>query len=340
IAGKWALCLDNGRGRSRRGNTAQAAGALGLLTFPGAEYDEEPYVERFSVPMATLTRGQVSYPDGPKVESGFPQLFLTRERGLELLERSPARPEEVAAADWMPELGTALGMRATESRQLQFENGRIALENVCGFWPGADPELSKEVILVSAHYDHVGARGGEIYNGADDNGTGTCGLLALSEALATYGPLNRSVLLIWVSGEEKGLLGSKAWADDPWLPDGHRAVANINIDMIGRNSSDQLLYTPTSRLKEFYNGLAQVTEALAPLEGFSDLGSADAYYHRSDQAEFERLGIPVMFLFSDIHDDYHKPTDTPDKIDTDKVRRVVRLVLRMLVELEDGLLER
>jgi Zn-dependent M28 family amino/carboxypeptidase len=203
---------------------------------------------------------------------------------------------------------------------------------VCGFWPGSDPELSKEVIIVSAHYDHVGTKNGVVYNGADDNGSGTCGLLALAEALSHYGPMRRSVMLMWVSGEEKGLWGSKAWTENPWLPEGCRAVCDINIDMIGRNAPDKLLITP-SKSHDKYNGLTRLAESVCGLEGFAKLGSADSYYERSDHFNFARMGIPAAFLFSDVHEDYHKPTDKPEKIDNDKIRRVVRLVLRML----DGL---
>jgi Zn-dependent M28 family amino/carboxypeptidase len=207
---------------------------------------------------------------------------------------------------------------------------------VCGFWPGSDPELSKEVIIVSAHYDHVGVGSdGQIYNGADDNGSGTCGLLALAEALANYGPLKRSVMLMWVSGEEKGLLGSAAWTKDPWLPPGCKAICDINIDMIGRNAPDKLLITPTKAKKE-YNGLVKLAEKLAPLEGFPELGSCDDYWERSDHRNFSvNLEIPVTFLFSDVHEDYHKPGDDPDKIDFDKIRRVVRLVLRMIDAMQE-----
>jgi hypothetical protein len=341
VAEKWALCLDDGKGRGRRGRTAESRGAAGLLTFPAADYPDEPYDQRFAAAMSNLANGRVSYPGAPgEPRAVFPQLFLTREAGLALLQHSPARPADVSAEEWQPALGTDLAIELREQRALAAVDGRITLENVCGLWRGRHPELSKEVILVSAHYDHVGTQGDKIFNGADDNGSGTCGLLALAEALATYGPLDRSVLLIWVSGEEKGLFGSKAWAENPWLPEGLRPAANINIDMIGRNAPQQLLYTPTAKLAEYYNDLAQVTEANAGAEGFTELGSADDYYFRSDQASFETLGIPVMFLFTDVHQDYHQETDEADKIDYDKARRVVRLVLRMLVDLEDDRLER
>jgi Zn-dependent M28 family amino/carboxypeptidase len=175
---------------------------------------------------------------------------------------------------------------------------------------------------------------GQVYNGADDNGTGTCGLLALAEALVFRGPLRRSVLLLWVSGEEKGLYGSQAWTASPWLPDGARPFANINLDMIGRNAPQQIHLTP-SRAHSAYNGLSRLAERLAPEEGFTEISSADDYYTRSDHVNFARLGLPVTFLFADIHEDYHRPGDDPEKIDGDKVRRVVRLVLRILEAMQD-----
>jgi hypothetical protein len=110
-------------------------------------------------------------------------------------------------------------------------------------------------------------------------------------------------------------------------------VCNLNIDMVGRNAPDELHITPT-RSHRAYNGLTRLAERWAAAEGFDRLGSADDYWERSDHMNFERnLGIPVAFLFAEVHEDYHQPTDTADKIDGDKVRRVARLVLRML----DGL---
>jgi Zn-dependent M28 family amino/carboxypeptidase len=233
-----------------------------------------------------------------------------------------------------PAPGARLDATLRDVRAVAPGSESVVVENVCGLWPGDDPKLKDEVLIVSAHYDHVGARDGEIYNGADDNGSGSSGLLAIAEALAAHGPLARSVLLIWVSGEEKGLLGSQAWCAAPTLPAPYRPVADINIDMIGRNAPDYLLVTPTAALPQ-HNDLVRMAEANAPLEGFPELGSCDEYWARSDQKSFsDALGIPVMFLFSDVHEDYHQPTDTADKIDCDKIRRVARLVVRMLADLQ------
>ncbi|MBK7877848.1 MAG: M28 family peptidase [Planctomycetes bacterium] len=329
LQGKWAVCLDRGESAFRITRAAKKAGAAGVVLVESLEA-KESYASRYGK-MEELRRGGVEYPrkaDAKECDrrptERTPRILLGRgtfERLLALGGKT-----EAALA-----LGADLGFDLAETRKLDAA-GTVEVENVCGFWPGSDPVLKNEVILVTAHYDHVGTSRGQVYNGADDNGSGTSGLLALAQALARHGPMRRSVMLMWVSGEEKGLWGSKAWTDAPWLPEGCKAVCDVNIDMIGRNAPDKLLITPTAARAE-YNGLVRLAESLAPLEGFPKLGSADEYYQRSDHYNFAKKGIPAAFLFSDVHEDYHKPTDDPEKIDNDKIRRVVRLVLRML----DGL---
>ncbi|MSR61075.1 MAG: M28 family peptidase [Planctomycetes bacterium] len=327
LKGMWALVIDMerppGEARMQRMQRVQAAGALGLLSAPDASAKDVAERDARLAQFASFSREPQLHPldEERSPAEDFPSLSLTSKLASELLGSAGSA-----------QAGRALGVRFHELRT-QLTPERVGLENVAGLWPGSDPELAQEVLILSAHYDHVGLQGGEIYNGADDNGSGTCGLMALAEALKSYGPLKRSVLLLWVSGEEKGLLGSQAWTEHPTLAPGLRPVSDINIDMIGRNAPDKLLITPTKALPE-YNGLTRLAESLAPLEGFPVLGSCDEYWQRSDHMNFaDHLKIPVAFLFSDVHEDYHQPTDDPEKIDCDKIRRVTRLVLRML----DGL---
>jgi len=339
LSGSWALLIDHEGRRTRSVARAlqkiKKTGAIGVLIIPGAEYSGKPLAERFGgEAYDRLVKGRVRFPrpEGKRsARRSMPVVYLDRARGLELLAACTGHEDE---ADWFPAAGVETGVSFHEKRALKGDGGQVMVKDVCGFWPGSDPELSKEVILVSAHYDHVGTQDGVVYNGADDNGSGTSGVLAVAEALKAYGPLKRSVLLIWVSGEEKGLWGSKAWANNPQLPEGHRAVANLNIDMIGRNDPNQLFMTPSPAHKQF-NIITETAMRLSPLEDFPELESADDYYHRSDQAEFARLDIPVAFLFAGIHEDYHQPSDTVDKIDFDKLSRVVRLVVRLLDELQE-----
>ena len=334
----WALIMDDGEEAWRASREARSAGALGSILVPTADYDGESYAERLGPSLAKAREGKFGYP-GTGSRSGrrrmrpHATLYMTRAAGLKLLALAPDRPKGGEADAWLPKVGTRLGVTVTDKRRMAPQEDELLVENVCGFWRGSDPELSKQVIIVSAHYDHVGDSGGKIKNGADDNGSGTTGLMAVAEALKAYGPMRRSVLLIWVSGEERGLWGSRAWCNDPWLPEGSKPVANLNIDMIGRNAPDELFVTPTKEHDQ-HNGIVRIAQKLAATEGFKELGSADEFYHRSDQANFATLDIPVAFLFSGLHEDYHQPTDDPDKIDCDKIRRVSRLIVRLIDALQ------
>jgi hypothetical protein len=348
--GKIALCFDGGDDVREYTKRARKAKCVGVIVAPGPEYKGESYAERFAPVLERQRKGSVRFPekaDAKKPDANKPddkksddgksddkKKAAPREEFSTLIFTQDAVSQMLASVKQppSPKAGTALGLTLSDVRKLD-NGGNLEVQNVCGFWPGSDPELAKEVIIVSAHYDHVGVQNGVVYNGADDNGSGTCGMMAVAEALTNYGPMRRSVMLMWLAGEEKGLWGSRAWNDNPWLPEGCHAVADVNIDMIGRNAPDKLLITPTSKLKKQYNALVEVAESFCASEGFPELGSADDYYERSDHYNFAKAGIPAAFLFSDVHADYHKPTDDVDKIDFDKIRRVVRLVLRML----DGL---
>jgi len=334
LRGKWAWCEDDGSSTRRIATRAQDAGALGVLFTPGDDYDREPYAERFANIMRLVRRGSLGK-RAPELamEQAFATVFLTRTSAGRLHAFRGSKGTTGLS------VGATLGVHISETRRLTHPGGFRMFENVCALWPGTDPDLKDEVVIVSAHYDHIGVRDGKIFNGADDNASGSAGLLALARALKTYGPMRRSVMLMWVSGEEKGLLGSHAWTSRPWLPDGMFPIANINIDMIGRNEPRKLLVTPSRKLRDEYNDLVRRAERIAPSEGFDPLGSADAYWRRSDHMNFaDNLGLPVAFLFADVHQDYHKSTDTSEKIDYDKVQRCTRLLMRILDDLqEDGL---
>ena len=299
-------------------------GAVGVLILPhkGADKTVAEAQHKAFESMIELTMGKAPAPGRPAI------LLLTEDAASHLLPKVKGKKP-----------GHRLDETASERCVVKVVP--TELENVIGIWPGSDPELRNEVIILSAHYDHVGKRDdGRIYNGADDNASGTTGLLALTEGLKAYGPMRRTIMLQWVSGEEKGLWGSAAWCQDPWFPEGMHAVCNINIDMIGRNAGNELLITPTKKHAE-YSWLTKVAEKHRSKEGFKKFKSADDYYHRSDHYNYRKhLNVPVIFLFADVHEDYHQPSDTPDKINYDKVMRVTRLVLRILDGLQDDQLEK
>ncbi|NJB84842.1 hypothetical protein GGR26_000587 [Lewinella marina] len=212
-------------------------------------------------------------------------------------------------------------------------------ENVLGYLEGNDPELADEVIVVSAHYDHIGKRGDAIFNGADDNGSGSSTILEIAEAFtvaarAGKGP-RRSVLFLWVSGEEKGLLGSEYYATHPIFPL-ENTVADINVDMVGRiddahaGNPNYIYVIGSNRLStELHNINEAVNRDFTQLEldyTYNAKDDPNNFYERSDHYNFAERGIPSVFFFNGTHADYHRDTDTVDKINFDKMVRIGQLI--------------
>jgi Zn-dependent M28 family amino/carboxypeptidase len=204
--------------------------------------------------------------------------------------------------------------------------------NVVAVFPGSDPTLRNEYVVLSAHMDHVGVgrpvRGDSIYNGADDDASGTSALLEVAEAFASMDTRPaRSILFLAVSGEEKGLLGSEYFSDHPTVPLGS-IVANVNMDMIGRNERDTVVV-----IGKNYSSLGPVVERLAAenpqlvgLAAGDDRWPREGFFFRSDHFNFARKEIPAIFFFAGVHEDYHEPSDEVENLDTDKAARVARLI--------------
>ena len=203
--------------------------------------------------------------------------------------------------------------------------------NVVGVLRGADPELADTYVVLSAHFDHVGigtpdAEGDSIYNGADDDASGTSVLLEVAQAFqALPKPPARSIVFLAVSGEEKGLLGSGHYAEHPTVR-AEGIVANINIDMISRNAPDTVI-----AIGQEYTSLGPLAERIAshhPELGLTvapDPDPSEQAFFRSDHLSFVRQDIPVILLTTWEHEDYHKPSDEVARIDADKAARVARL---------------
>ena len=207
--------------------------------------------------------------------------------------------------------------------------GRTA-PNVVAILPGQGP-LANEYVVISAHMDHVGVgrpvRGDSIYNGADDNATGTSTLIEVAEAFASLRERPaRSIVFLAVSGEEKGLLGSRWYSDHPTVPL-VSIVANLNVDMIGRNSTDTVVV-----IGKNYSSLGQVVQRVAAdnpwlgLAAGDDIWPSERFFFRSDHFNFARKEIPALFFFAGVHEDYHQPSDEVDLINPDKAARVARLI--------------
>jgi hypothetical protein len=211
-------------------------------------------------------------------------------------------------------------------------NGPAVAPNVVAIFRGSDPALRDEYVVLSAHMDHVGVgrpvRGDSIYNGADDDASGTSALLEVAEAFAALGQRPaRSILFLGVSGEEKGLLGSAWFSDHPTVPI-TSIVADVNIDMIGRNSRDTVVVIGKdySSLGDVVQRVAADNRGMLGLAAGDDIWPEERFFFRSDHFNFARKEIPAVFFFAGVHEDYHQPSDQVEKIDTDKAARVARLV--------------
>ncbi len=230
------------------------------------------------------------------------------------------------------------------SHDVSVNENTVKASNIVAYLEGSDPVLKNEVVVLSAHHDHVGigrpdSTGDTIYNGADDDGSGTVALLHTAQAMkaakeAGAGP-KRSVLFLHVSGEEMGLLGSRYYSDHPIFPI-ENTIANINIDMIGRvdkehQENKDYIYVIggeiiSSGIDSVLRVANQQTVNLDLSDRYNDLNDPNQFYRRSDHWNFGRLGVPFIFFFNGVHADYHRPSDSVDKIEWEQLVKRTQLV--------------
>ncbi|MDG1260828.1 MAG: M28 family peptidase [Flavobacteriales bacterium] len=224
------------------------------------------------------------------------------------------------------------------SINIKREQKQFTSENILCYIPGSDPLLKDELVVITSHYDHVGMDGDKIFNGADDDGSGTVTVMEIAEAFKMAadegnGP-RRSVLLMNVSGEEKGLLGSEWYVTHP-IFDLKKTVANLNVDMIGRKDADHedgnyIYVIGSDKLSTELHDISENANStytnIALDYTYNDPNDPNRFYYRSDHYNFAKNKIPVIFYFSGVHEDYHQPTDTPDKIMYEKTAVIGQLI--------------
>ena len=223
---------------------------------------------------------------------------------------------------------------------------KVETENLASIIKGS--EYPDEYIIITAHLDHIGVdKNGDINNGADDDGTGNVALLEMAEAFKQaekegFGP-KRSLVFLHVTGEEKGLLGSKYYTENPLYPI-KNTVANLNIDMIGRVNPKRETEDPnyiyligSDKLSQELHDISEaVNDKYIQLEldyTYNDERDPNRFYYRSDHYNFAKKNIPVIFYFNGTHEDYHKPTDTADKINYPVLEKRIKLIFYTAWEL-------
>ncbi len=311
------------------------AAALLVVTEPvNAHRPSAPVPDRASAPQQALSRSELR----------VPRFGVSPDLAAALLQ-----PTGRAPAEWQ-----ALIERAPSPSSRLVEGVRIRLRavnqdaapqpswNVAGLWAGTDPALRNETILVGAHYDHLGLQNGRLYAGANDNASGVAGMLEVARLVAQR-PLPRSVLFVAFGSEEQLMLGSYHYVAHPLRPL-ETTVAVLNLDMIGRNEEHtpeslgayELTAATPDQLNlvgaVFSRDLETVLATEAPGAGLTLSTKFDRDFHmralfRCDHLPFLQKGVPAVWLFGGFHPGYHEPADTIDRLDFEKMARVVRLTV-------------
>lgn len=316
---------------ARRQVTLERTGSFAVAQFEPTERPQMPVITATPAMIKALFQGE-------------------RVNGTEILSRRE-----------MAEPGDSFELSAAKRASFTVANAyeETQTQNVVGILEGSDPVLKNEYVAIGAHYDHVGMRAGtgpgdKIFNGADDDGSGTVSVLAMAEAL-THSPTRpkRSILFIWHTGEEKGLWGSQYFTEHPTVPLA-QIITQLNIDMIGRSkregdtsAANRALTGPNEIYvigsKMMSTDLGNLSEAvnksylgLSFNYLYDNPKDPNRFFFRSDHFNYARKGIPIIFYFDGEHEDYHKPGDSPDKIDYQKMERVARTIFVTMLELANG----
>jgi hypothetical protein len=312
----------------RKAESALTKGALAvvivsspLLTDPQIQIKYERLARAFMRPSDRL-------PEQPK--RSLPIFYIGKSVVQDLFEGTGIKPAEIIRKIDQTLKPNAFELKNTKiSYSVNVKNEMVSTQNVIGFLEGTDPVLKNEVIVVGAHFDHVGLgfygamnqkNIGQIHNGADDNASGTAGMIELAEAFSRERP-RRSILFAGFTAEENGLIGSKYYVNEQPLIPLDRTVGMVNLDMISRNN-EKLIWIGGA----FYtDDLRFVAEEANKTIGMELLYNVGLLTNASDQAPFLRKKIPALFFFAGDHEDYHTPNDDLEKVDVAKAEKVTRL---------------
>ena len=287
------------------------SGAAGVLLILDPEFPADVIGQ-----LADATIGQ---------QAPIPVVGVTDEAARQLVSGAGKDLAALRAAGTPTALGATLQIGGVRMQETHTPPNVVAMRR------GSDPTLRDTYVVITAHYDHVGvgaadASGDSIFNGADDNASGTAAVLEMAEAFASLDTApGRSVIFLAVSGEEKGLLGADAWVENPTVAI-ENVVANVNLDMVGRNAPDTII-----GIGQEYSSLEGVLQGITAahpglnLNVILDQKPEEMFFFRSDQLPFIKKGIPAVFFTTDDHEDYHKVSDEAHKIDNEKAARVARL---------------
>ena len=333
-------------------------GALGLIEIPSFrtlsrwEANLERALERGAVEVAAFSDDEEDAGTLLTITVSLPMLEA-------LFRGEQMNASRVFAAAGGGEMGEPFEFEAdkTITVDVATEVETIHTQNVVAIQRGSDPELADHYVAIGAHYDHVGVGapvdGDAIYNGADDDGSGTVALLAMAEAFAKGPAPQRSIIFVWHAGEEKGLWGARYFNEHLPVP-ADNVVSQLNIDMIGRSKpegdthranadlsgpNEVYLIGPKVMSDELGEFAEAVNDSYLPLDFnymYDAIDHPTRFFFRSDHVTYAQNGIPIIFFFTGTHEDYHRPSDEIDKIDFEKMEKISRTIYALAWALAHG----
>lgn len=337
VLGKNALiyCDGNRMERNKKAELALEQGAKNVFIIKPDS--DEDFIRTVKMYKRYLSSGRLALPPKPEeIEAGY--FLISKSLAAEILNTSEKNIENAVEKSKQGKNASLIKLESSEITFYARQNiEKVSTENVLGFIEGTDKK--DEYIILTAHYDHVGMKGTEVNNGADDDGSGTVAVMEMAQAFALakeagHGP-RRSILFMTVTGEEKGLLGSSYYVEHPALPL-ESTITNLNIDMIGRideeheENPDYIYLIGSDKLsKQLHDVSEKINSSYTKLDldyTYNDENDPNRFYYRSDHYNFAKNNIPIIFYFNGTHPDYHKPTDTIDKIEFELMERRTKLV--------------
>ena len=315
-----------------------------LATIAIADDTGNGSIEKLSVRFGAMMKNGVlavvgAEPRGGRTGRGFPTL-VSPALANEILKETGRTVDQLRVAAYQDSSFRPIALnQSTITLDVINSKELKSTENVVGFLEGSDPVLKDQVVAFTAHYDHLGITAdGTVYPGADDDGSGTVAVIQLAQAF-TSNPVKpkRSILFMTVVGEEKGLWGSEWYVKHPILPL-EKTVADLNTDMIGRvdkkydelKDPNYVYVIGSDKISTQLDSVLKIsnkeTENLKLDYTYNDDKDPNQFYRRSDHYNFARNGIPIVFFFTGVHEDYHKPTDTVDKILFDRMAKIVHVI--------------
>ena len=298
--------------------TAKNKGAAAVLIVPSDEYNSY-----WSI-LASRSTSEALGVQNVSEESGIPVAMISQQAVGRILTDQENTYELVKKTIEEKDIPRAFELNKKASVGLSIQSNAKSGRNVVALLPGNKPELENEIITIGAHYDHVGIMHDEIYNGADDNGSGTVTVLETARMLSELHTNDRPIVFLFYTAEEKGLLGSGYFVDSCGYTD--KIITNINIDMTGRNSIDTIFCLGSDHISKEFDDIVKLANAES-VNYFLDYSLSNTrLFRQSDHYSYAQKDIPVVFFFDNMMDDLHKPEDDVHKINFKKICKTAHLV--------------